>query len=57
MYRGMKDDDKEISTGNLFVAQIGESGIGLRDTMFYSTITMIAFGLSALAGVLVVPLN
>jgi len=53
----MKDDDKEISTGNLFVAQIGESGIGLRDTMFYSTITMIAFGLSALAGVLVVPLN
>ena len=56
MVSGMKEEDKRtrVSIGNMLMAQIGESGIGLGDIVFYSIITMIAFGLSALTGVLVI---
>jgi len=55
MVSGMRKEDKgEVSIGNMLMAQIGESGIGLGDIVFYSIITMIAFGLGALTGVLVI---
>jgi hypothetical protein len=55
MVSEMKEEDKgEVGIGNMLMAQIGESGIGLGDIVFYSIITMVAFGLSALTGVLMI---
>jgi hypothetical protein len=61
MVSGMKEGDEmneehggRINIGNMLMAQVGGSGIGLGDIVFYSIITMIAFGLSALTGVLMI---
>jgi len=62
MVSGLKEGEDNIneerrgrvSIGNMLMAQIGKSGIGLGDIVFYSIITMIAFGLSAVTGVLMI---
>ncbi len=60
MVSDIKEDDKRdtserhgVSIGEMLVAHIGESGIGLGDIVFYSIITMVGLELSALTGALV----
>jgi hypothetical protein len=51
---GGEEDRNRVGIGNMLMAQIGGSGIGLGDIVFYSIITMVAFGLSALTGVVMI---
>src|SRR5208283_2345225 len=55
MVTGMKEEDQsKVSIGKMLMAQIGKSGIGLGDIVFYSMITMIAFGVGTLTGAVMI---
>ena len=56
MISGMKGEEGKggLNLGGMLVAQVGESGIGLGDVVFYSMITMIAFGLGTLTGAVMI---